>query len=99
MKKKININEIALNTRRTWGNVKPCAKVFKSKRDYNRKDNSWKKEDRNMNTHDHKDENTTEKCWLCKGYGVLPSHCDAPDRICPACDGTGKANEVDTENE
>ena len=43
--KTININEIALNTRRTWGNVKPCAKVFKSKRDYNRKDNSWKKED------------------------------------------------------
>ena len=46
MKKKlININEIALNTRRTWGNVKPCVKVFKSKLDYNRKDNSWKKED------------------------------------------------------
>lgn len=51
-KKTININEIALNTRRTWGNVKPCAKVFKSKRDYNRKDNSWKKEDWNMNTHE-----------------------------------------------
>ena len=27
-----------------------------------------------MNTHDHKDENTAEKCWLCKGYGVLPPH-------------------------
>lgn len=52
-----------------------------------------------MNTHDHKDENTKEKCWLCKGIGYIPSHCDAPDRICPACDGTGKANEVDTENE
>ena len=25
--------------------------------------------------------------------------CDAPDRICPACDGTGKANEGDTEDE
>ena len=46
MKKKlININEIALNVRCDWGNVKPCVKVFKSKLDYNRKDNSWKKED------------------------------------------------------
>ena len=44
-RKTMNINKIALNTRRTWGNVKPCSKVFKSKRDYNRKDNSWKKED------------------------------------------------------
>ena len=43
--KKINLNEIALNTRRTWGNVKPGTKVFKSKRDYNRKDKSWMKED------------------------------------------------------
>jgi hypothetical protein len=42
--KKINLNEIALNTRRTWGNVKPGTKVFKSKRDYNRKDKSWMKE-------------------------------------------------------
>jgi RNase P/RNase MRP subunit POP5 len=43
--KKINLNEIALNTRRTWGSVKPATKAFKSKRDYNRKDKSWMKED------------------------------------------------------
>ena len=41
----INVNEIALKTRRSWGNVKPGTKVFKSKRDYNRKDKSWMKED------------------------------------------------------
>ena len=52
-----------------------------------------------MNTHDHKDEKTTEKCWLCKGIGYLPSHCDAPDRVCPACDGTGKANKVERTSE
>ena len=52
-----------------------------------------------MNIHDHKDENTTEKCWLCKGIGYLPSHCDAPDRTYPVRDGTGKANEEDTDNE
>lgn len=41
--KKLNINEIALHTRRSWGMVKPASKAFKSKRDYNRKDKSWKK--------------------------------------------------------
>jgi hypothetical protein len=30
------------------------------------------------------------KCWLCKGYGDLKSYCDAPDRTCPACEGTGE---------
>jgi hypothetical protein len=30
------------------------------------------------------------KCWLCKGYGELKSYCDAPDRTCPACEGTGE---------
>ena len=43
--KKIDLNKIALNTRRSWGNVKPATKAFKSKRDYNRKDHSWMKED------------------------------------------------------
>jgi hypothetical protein len=43
--KKIDLNKIALTTRRTWGNVKPATKVFKSKRGYNRKDKSWMKED------------------------------------------------------
>ena len=52
-----------------------------------------------MNTYDHKDENTTEKCWLCKGIGYLPSHCDAPDRVYPACEGTGKANKVERTSE
>ena len=27
-----------------------------------------------MNIHDHKDENTTEKCWLCKGVLVTFLH-------------------------
>lgn len=44
-------------------------------------------------------ENTAEKCWLCKGVGYLPSHCDTPDRVCPACDGTGKANEGEHDDE
>lgn len=43
--KKINLNEITLNARRSWGNVKPCTKAFKSKRDYNRKDKSWIKDE------------------------------------------------------
>lgn len=38
----IDPNEIAMNTRRTWGNVKPATKVFKSKKQYDRKDKSWK---------------------------------------------------------
>lgn len=38
----INPNEIALNTRRSWGQVKPFTRPFKSKKDYNRKDKSWK---------------------------------------------------------
>lgn len=42
--KNINFNDIALNTRKSWGNVKPAARAFKSKRDYNRKDKSWMKE-------------------------------------------------------
>lgn len=37
------INEIALSVRRDWGNVKPFSKAFKSKKDYNRKDKSWKR--------------------------------------------------------
>ena len=39
----IDLNEIALNTRRSWGEVKPFTRPFKSKKDYNRKDKSWKK--------------------------------------------------------
>lgn len=37
-------NEIALSVRRDWGNVNPCQRVFKSKKAYNRKDKSWKKD-------------------------------------------------------
>lgn len=54
-----------------------------------------------MNTFTHKQStartnaenaNKTEKrkCWRCKGYGELKSYCDAPDRTCPACEGTGE---------
>jgi hypothetical protein len=42
MEKTINVNMLALNVRRTWGNIKPVTKTFKSKKDYNRKDKSWK---------------------------------------------------------
>ena len=40
--KEISITDIQLSVRRSWGNCKPMTKVFKSKRDYNRKDKSWK---------------------------------------------------------
>lgn len=30
-----------------------------------------------------------KECWLCNGAGEIKSHCDEPDRICPACNGTG----------
>ena len=45
MKKTISINEIDLHVRKSWGTVKPCMRVFKSKKTYNRKDKTWKKED------------------------------------------------------
>ena len=44
MKKLPSINEIAMNSRRTWGEFKPIQKTFKTKKDYNRKDKSWKKD-------------------------------------------------------
>jgi len=37
--------EILAAIRRTWGNVNPATKVFKSKKAYNRRDKSWKNED------------------------------------------------------
>jgi len=40
----LNLNEIALNTRRSWGTCNPATKVIQSKKGYNRKDNSWKKD-------------------------------------------------------
>ena len=43
--KKIDLNEINMNVRRDWGEVKPFTRTFKSKHDYNRKDKSWMKED------------------------------------------------------
>lgn len=44
-------------------------------------------------------ENIIEKCWLCNGYGYLPSDWKDTITVCPACDGTGKANEGEHENE
>lgn len=41
MKKTINMNELVMNTRRAWA---PISRPFKSKKDYNRKDQSWKRE-------------------------------------------------------
>lgn len=40
----IDLTDIAIHTRRSWGMVKPTTKAFKSKRDYNRKDKSWKRD-------------------------------------------------------
>jgi hypothetical protein len=37
-----SMNSLMLASRTTWGNVKPSTKAFKSKRDYNRRDKSWK---------------------------------------------------------
>ena len=39
-----SVNEAALTIRRTWGELKPVSRPFKSKKDYNRKDKSWKKD-------------------------------------------------------
>lgn len=41
--KKLNMNDIMLETRRTWGEVKPYTRVMKSKKAYSRKDKSWKR--------------------------------------------------------
>ena len=43
MKKTASVNEFACNIRRTFSSCKPVTKAFKSKRDYNRRDKSWKK--------------------------------------------------------
>ena len=32
-----------ITIRRTWGDMNPSSKPFKSKKDYNRKDKSWKR--------------------------------------------------------
>lgn len=42
MKKTITYLEIQQSVRKTWGNVNPATKAFKSKKAYNRKDKSWK---------------------------------------------------------
>lgn len=40
----ITLDEIHLGTRKTWGQLKPYSRTFKSKKDYNRRDKSWKKD-------------------------------------------------------
>ena len=41
-KEHLSSNEIAINMRRFF-TIKPCTIAFKSKKQYNRKDKSWKK--------------------------------------------------------
>jgi hypothetical protein len=41
--KMMTTNECAIKSRRSWGELNPASRPFKSKRDYNRKDKSWKK--------------------------------------------------------
>lgn len=43
MSKTISNYEILKSVRKTWGNVKPTTKIFKSKKAYNRHDKSWMK--------------------------------------------------------
>jgi len=38
----INLDQIALEARRSWGSCKPCTRIHRSKKDYNRKDRSWR---------------------------------------------------------
>ena len=40
-----NNAKMAMSVRRTFGKVNPCCKVFKSKKQYNRYNKDWKKED------------------------------------------------------
>lgn len=44
MKKTTN-QDILASIRRSWGNVNPVQRAFKSKKAYNRRDKSWKNED------------------------------------------------------
>jgi hypothetical protein len=43
--KKTSNYEILSRIRRSWGQVNPATKVFKSKKAYDRKDKSWKNQD------------------------------------------------------
>lgn len=45
MSKTITQYDIMKSIRRTWGDVKPSTKVFKSKKTYNRKNKSWIKDE------------------------------------------------------
>ena len=46
MNKNFTIHMGEIKIRKTWSHeVNPCQKTFKSKRDYNRHDKSWKKDD------------------------------------------------------
>ena len=44
-KKILSVNDIANNMRRTFGGARVCTIAFKSKKQYNRKDKSWKRFD------------------------------------------------------
>lgn len=41
----IKMDEIALSTRRTWGDIRPYSRIHKTKKTYNRKDHSWRREE------------------------------------------------------
>ena len=45
MKMRATSFEVYQSVRRSWGMVNPAQQAFKSKKAYNRKDKSWKKED------------------------------------------------------
>ena len=45
MKHRSTTAEIYQSIRRSWGELNPATRAFKSKKAYNRKDKSWKTED------------------------------------------------------
>ena len=46
MKKTVaDVNEVAINLRRGWGEMRPYCRIHKSKKTYNRKDRSWRREE------------------------------------------------------
>jgi len=45
MKKSVTTASLVTSIRKSWGNVNPVQRAFKSKKAYNRRDKSWKNED------------------------------------------------------
>jgi DnaJ-class molecular chaperone len=44
----------------------------------------------NAMTDEERTKDELSKCKDCHGTGYLKSYCDAPDRRCPSCNGSGR---------